>query len=63
MVNDCVPYCALGHFSFRPVRVRLWRRKRCGDIERYAYTRLSYRLRGRSSTVSFPCKAFGLYCV
>src|SRR5205814_1232990 len=40
--NDCVPFCAAGHFHYHPARVRLYRPRRCSDIGRYIYTRLAW---------------------
>jgi hypothetical protein len=65
-INDCIPFCYNGHIQYLPTRVRLYRRKLCRNIERYAYTRLKYRLLRRLSTVptfaggkfAFPCSAY-----
>jgi hypothetical protein len=43
--NDCVPYCAAGHFHRYPVRVRAYRVRRMGPGG-YAYTRLRIRFPG-----------------
>jgi hypothetical protein len=66
LVNDCIPYCARGRFHRLPANVRLYARKRCGNVERYVYTRLRYRIRGRlpswlerrTATAPFPCRIY-----
>lgn len=35
LANDCVPYCAKGRFHRLPVSVKVYARKRCGNIDRY----------------------------
>ena len=64
LYNDCKPYCAVGHFHRTGVRVRLSGRKRCANVGRYVYTKLTYRLRrnGRTGRQSapFPCSIYDL---
>jgi len=43
--NDCVPYCAAGHFHSYPALVVLWGSKAIGHGE-HAYTRLTMILTG-----------------
>jgi hypothetical protein len=43
--NDCVPYCAAGHFHRYPALVVLWGSKAVGHGE-YAFTRLTMILTG-----------------
>lgn len=40
--NDCVPYCAAGHITNYPVKVRVSRIRLCGSTD--FYTHLRYRL-------------------
>ena len=55
LVNDCIPYCAEGHLHRLPVAVTLSRRRFCGNVGRYVYTRLSYRyLRPLPGVVTRP---------
>jgi hypothetical protein len=61
LYNDCQPNCAAGHFHSAPVRVRLFRPRRCRNIQRYVYTRLKYRIsKGgpNRATVPFPCTIY-----
>jgi hypothetical protein len=66
LANDCVPYCAKGRFHRLPVSVKVYSRKYCGNIERYVYTRLRYRIRGRlprwlgrrTGAAPFPCRMY-----
>jgi hypothetical protein len=37
--NDCVPFCAAGHFRSTPARVRLFRPRYCSTVDRWNYTR------------------------
>src|SRR4051794_8953868 len=37
--NNCIPYCAAGHFVAYPVRLRAYRPRKMGDGD-YTYTRL-----------------------
>jgi hypothetical protein len=68
LANDCVPFCAEGHFHRLPVRVKLSGLKRCVNIGRYVYTRLRFRMGGRlprgfprrTGAVSFPCRLYDL---
>jgi hypothetical protein len=39
-VNDCVPYCAAGHFHSYPVNVLLWGSKAAGP-GRQRYTKIT----------------------
>jgi hypothetical protein len=39
-VNDCVPYCAVGHFHSYPVNVVLWGSKAAGP-GRQRYTKIT----------------------
>jgi hypothetical protein len=66
LVNDCVPYCAQGRFHRLPANVKLYARRRCDNVERYVYTKLRYRIRGRLPelaraqdwAVPFPCRIY-----
>lgn len=70
--NDCVPYCAAGHFHSFPVLVALWRAQpRPGHAGQRYFTRLTiiytgnrtYRAGGKlyqvPQTVTYPLSAFG----
>jgi hypothetical protein len=48
--NDCVPYCAAGHFHKTPARVRLLRPRLCARNKRWNYTRAYVRERGKRRT-------------
>jgi hypothetical protein len=60
------PYCAKGQFHRLPVNVQVYARKRCGSIDRYVYTKLRYRIRGRlpswlrhrTGAAPFPCRIY-----
>jgi hypothetical protein len=62
--NDCIPYCAAGHFHPYPVKVVLSRRKLCHNVDRYVYTRLDYRYLRRprgwraNGWAPFPCSIY-----
>jgi hypothetical protein len=65
--NDCIPYCAAGHFHTYAVRVALSRRRLCRNVSRYVYTRLDYRYLGAgppgsspTGAVRFPCTLYEL---
>jgi hypothetical protein len=68
LANDCTPYCAVGRFHRRPIKVRLSRVRYCSNIARYVYTRLTYRWTrgappgGRRSRGSspFPCSLYDI---
>lgn len=67
LLNDCIPYCAEGTFHRLPVRVKLGGRRLCRSVERYVYTRISWRygrrpswLRRASGTAPFPCRLYDL---
>jgi hypothetical protein len=67
-INDCVPYCAAGSFHYVPVHVTLTRRRWCGNIGRFFYTRLSYRMSQsppgggrRTGRVRFGCGWIGAF--
>jgi hypothetical protein len=67
LLNDCIPYCAEGTFHRLPVRVRLSGRRLCRNVERYVYTRISWRYGHRpswltrsSGTAPFPCRLYDL---
>jgi hypothetical protein len=67
LANDCSPYCAVGHFHRVPIRVKLYRRKRCSNIERYVYTAMRWRFVGhlptgfrRTGSTPFPCSIYDL---
>lgn len=47
--NDCVPFCAEGHFSRHPAKVRLTRPIHCVNsyIDAYLYTRIYFSIPGR----------------
>jgi hypothetical protein len=47
-LNDCVPYCAAGHFSIRRAKVRLKGPIHCENsyINAYVYTHLLYKIFG-----------------
>jgi hypothetical protein len=66
-LNDCIPFCAEGTFHYVRARVTLRRPRRCANVERYVYTRLTYRYVRRPSwitwsgaTVPFHCALFDL---
>jgi hypothetical protein len=61
-LNDCVPYCARGHFHRWGIRLRVYRRVYCPAIAAMQYTRLSYTFVGRRRPpyagergLRFPC--------
>jgi hypothetical protein len=66
LANDCVPFCAEGRFHRLPVTVQVYARKRCGNSDRYVYTKLRYRIRGRlpsslgrrTGAAPFPCRIY-----
>ena len=65
LINDCIPYCAEGSFHRVPIQVRLDKPKRCRFVQRYVYTRMTYRylrrpswLRSGSATVPWPCRLY-----
>ena len=65
LLNDCIPYCARGTFHRLPVTVKLSRRRLCRNVERYMYTRISWRharrpswLGRRSGAAPFPCRLY-----
>jgi hypothetical protein len=68
LANDCLPYCAKGHFHRMPVHVRLSGLRRCSNIGRYVYTLLQLRIGGRlprgitrrRASVPFPCRLYDL---
>jgi hypothetical protein len=67
LLNDCIPYCAEGTFHRLPVRVRLSGRRLCRNVERYVYTRISWRYGRRPSWLTrssgnapFPCRLYDL---
>jgi hypothetical protein len=59
--NDCIPYCAVGHFHTNPAKVRRYRAGFCADEGVYQYRRLRITFPGptpggpRSYSVRFPC--------
>ncbi len=65
-LNDCIPFCAYGHFHYYRARARLYRRRYCPAVERYVYTRLRYHYIDvppgagsfRGSTVPFACRMY-----
>jgi Excalibur calcium-binding domain len=67
-LNDCIPYCAAGHFHSLRVRAKLYARKRCANVGRYVYTKLRYTFRGRlphwvgrrRGAARFPCALYDL---
>ncbi|MDQ8046915.1 MAG: hypothetical protein REI11_20085 [Patulibacter sp.] len=42
--NDCIPYCAAGHFHDYPVKLRVWRPRQLlsGDVLVFTRMRLTY---------------------
>jgi hypothetical protein len=68
LINACLPYCAVGKFHRIRASVRLYSRKRCGNIGRYVYTKLRYRFIGplprgvprRTGAAPFPCRMYDL---
>jgi hypothetical protein len=59
-VNDCVPFCAAGHFHLYEVRATATTLRRCGSARYYARVRVDYledRPKGaaRSSAYSLGC--------
>jgi hypothetical protein len=66
-VNDCVPFCADGHFHYYPVKVRLSvpRYRTCGTRKRFLYRRIRIRYLGarpegapRVDSFPFGCLKF-----
>jgi hypothetical protein len=45
--NDCIPFCAGGHFHSKGARVRLSRPRYCSSVDRWNYTRMTISARGR----------------
>jgi hypothetical protein len=45
--NDCIPFCAVGHFHSKPARVRLSKPRYCSSIGRWNYTRITIYPRGK----------------
>lgn len=62
--NDCIPYCAAGHFHTYPIRVRLYRAGLCATTGVYVYRRMRLTYPGpkprspRSYSVPFPCRLY-----
>jgi hypothetical protein len=60
LYNDCDPFCAGGHFHSIPVKVTLSRRRLCREVDRYIYTRETYRLSRRPSNFFGPRVSSGI---
>lgn len=68
LANDSLPFCAAGKFHRLRTRVKLSGLRRCPNIGRYVYTRLSLRMVGRlprgisrrTGAISFPCRLYDL---
>jgi hypothetical protein len=60
--NDCIPYCATGHFHTFPIRIRLDGPRYCATSNRYQYRRASLRYifdgRRQEYSVRFPCGGY-----
>ncbi len=59
-LNDCVPYCAAGHFHTYPIAVKLASPQTCGKKRVLQFTRLKWTSVGpkgspRSATYSGGC--------
>jgi hypothetical protein len=53
----CSPSCAEGPTWFVPVRLTLYGRRHCANVDRYAYTRIKWREEGRTQKARLPCSA------
>jgi hypothetical protein len=55
IVNDCIPYCAAGHFHRYPARVRVYRPRYCSSKHRFFYKKIRIRFNGRTERVGRVC--------